>query len=114
MTGLFLNAHATFGWYNIATFTGNYRYQDHKHISPTFGGGIGAGYKLPLSRDPEGRWGLEFTLGAGVLPLHYDIFYNEHNGLLAGEERKTSFGLDNAAITVTYRIGRKAKQKTAR
>ncbi len=108
MTGFFIDAHATFGWYNIAT-NGEYRYQDYKHRTPTLGGGIGGGYKVPLSKKPDCRWGLEFTVGAGVLPLHYDIFYNVHNGRHTGVDRKTYFGVDNASVTLTWRMDRKTK-----
>lgn len=109
--GLFLNAHATIGWYNVA-WGGDYRYQDYQQRTPAVGGGIGVGYKVPLGRKSNTRWGLEFGLGAGVLPLHYDIYYNVHNGRLAGEDRKTYWGIDQAFVSLTYRVGQfKSKQK---
>lgn len=108
--GLFLNAHATFGWYNVA-WNGDYRYQDYAQKTPALGGGIGIGYKLPLG-GKSSRWGLECGLGAGVLPLHYDIYYNVQNGRLAGEDQKTYWGIDQAFVSVTYRIASfKSKQK---
>ena len=103
--GLFFNAHATFGWYNVA-FGGDYRYQDHARKTPTFGGGLGVGYKLPLGRSKDSRWGLEMGLGGGVLPLHYDFYYNMHNGRLAGTDNHTYWGVDQAFISLTYRLGR--------
>ena len=110
--GLFFGAHATFGWYNVA-LGGDYRYQDHAARTPSFGGGIGLGYKLPLGRNNDARWGLEFGIGGGVLPLRYDVFYNVENGRLAAEDqKKTYWGVDQAFISVTYRIGQfKLKQK---
>lgn len=109
--GLFLNAHATFGWYNVAT-AGDYRFQDHAQKTPSLGGGIGIGYKLPLGKSSATRWGLECGLGAGVLPLYYDVYYNVHNGRLAGDGRKTYWGIDQAFVSITYRIGQfKSKQK---
>lgn len=105
----FVGAHATFGWYNIA-LGGDYRYQDHATRTPTFGGGVTAGYRVLL--DDNARWALEFTLGAGYLPLCYDTFYNVENGALAQEAlRKNYWGLDNAAITLSYRFG---KRRTGR
>lgn len=98
--GLFFNVHAVFGWYNVA-LGGDYRYQDHAHKSPTFGGGLGVGYKLALGTT---RWGLEFGLGAGVLPLHYDYYYNIPNGRLAGEDTYTYWGPDQAFLSLTYTI----------
>ena len=110
--GLFFGAHATFGWYNVA-LGGDYRYQDHAGKTPSIGGGIGVGYKIPLGRNNNARWGLEFGLGGGVLPLRYDIFYNVENGRLAAEDRrKTYWGVDQAFVSLTYRIGQfKLKQK---
>ena len=113
MMGPFVAAHATFGYYNIA-WGGDYRYQDHNRSNPTFGGGVNLGYKIPLFGKEDTPWGVEFTLGAGVLPLHYDIYYNVKNGRLAGEDKTTYFGIDNASVTVTYRIGRKIKERRAR
>lgn len=109
--GLFLGAHASFGWYNVA-WGGDYRYQDHAQKSPSLGGGLGVGYKTTLGRNNQSRWGLEMGIGGGVLPLHYDMYYNVHNGRLAGEDKHTYWGVDQAFISLTYRIGQlKLKQK---
>ena len=103
--GLFFNAHATFGWYNVAV-GGDYRYQDHAQKTPTFGGGLGVGYKVSLGRNNDSHWGLEMGLGGGVLPLHYDYYFNMHNGRLAGTDKRTYWGVDQAYISLTYRLGR--------
>ena len=111
MHGLFFNAHATFGWYNVA-WGGDYRYQDHARKTPALGGGLGVGYKVSLGRNNDSHWGLEMGLGGGVLPLHYDMYYNLHNGRLAGEDKRTYWGVDQAFISLTYRLGRaKFQQK---
>ena len=112
LQGLFFGAHATFGWYNVA-LGGDYRYQDYAGKSPSLGGGIGLGYKVPIGRDDNARWGLEFGIGGGVLPLRYDVFYNVEDGRLAAEDcKKTYWGVDQAFISLTYRIGQfKLKQK---
>jgi hypothetical protein len=60
------------------------------------------------------RWNVEFTLGAGVYPLKYDIFYNTEDtkdGLLIGTEKKTYWGLDNAAVTFSYALDFKKSKK---
>lgn len=110
--GLFLGAHANLAWYNVA-LGGDYRYQDHAGRFPSVGGGIGVGYKTTLGRNNDSRWGMEFGLGGGVLPLRYDVFYNVENGRLAAEDcKKTYWGIDQAFISLTYRIGQfKLKQK---
>ena len=99
--GFFVGAHAGFAYYNFA-FDGKWRYQDKDGKSPTLGGGLSAGYRMPISKDEN--WKLEFALGAGVYPLHYDVFHNEYNGQLYDTRNKTYFGLDNVMIGISYRI----------
>ncbi|MBR5034045.1 MAG: DUF3575 domain-containing protein [Bacteroidales bacterium] len=108
--GLFFNAHATFSYYNIA-WGGDYRYQDHARKTPVFGGGLGIGYKTNLSEDGTSPWGIEFGIGGGVLPLHYDYYYNIHNGRLAGEDTHTYWGPDQAFVSFTYQIGQAKKSR---
>lgn len=86
--------------YNFAFSGGKYRYQDRGGKHPALGGGIGIGYRLPLSRD--GRWRAEAAVGAGIYHLDYDKFLNRDNGPLAGREKRTYFGLDNAALSIVY------------
>lgn len=104
--GWFVGTHFGLGWYNFAT-DGGYRTQDHDGNSPATGGGVAAGYRLPISSDK--RWKIEFSLGAGIYKVHYDKFHNESNGLLTRTEKKTWFGIDQAAISFayTFNLGRK-------
>lgn len=97
--GFFAGAHFGMAYYNIAT-NGDYRYQDHGAETPALGGGISLGYRLPLSKN--GKWNVEFVVGGGVYKLHYDRFYNVENGKLHDTQRKTYWGLDNAAINFSY------------
>ena len=99
--GFFIGAHAGFAYYNFA-FDGKWRYQDKDGKTPTLGGGLSAGYRMPISKDEN--WKLEFALGAGVYPLHYDVFHNDYNGQLYDTRKKTYFGLDNVMIGISYRI----------
>jgi hypothetical protein len=104
MYGPFTGIHFTFGWYNIAT-GGEYRYQDHQGKEPAYGTGLTLGYKVPfLPKLNRGRMGFEFTIGYGVMPLHYDLFYNVPNGRKAGEGQKIYWGIDNVAINFVYRF----------
>ena len=104
-TGFFAGAHATFGWYNVAV-GGRYRYQDHGGNSPVFGGGINGGYRLMLGN--HSRWALEFSLGAGYLPFYYDTFFNVENGALAESGLRNHYwGLDHAAVTLSFRFGKR-------
>ena len=102
--GLYLGAHMGFAYYNFA-FNGDWRYQDHDGKSPTLGGGLSVGYRLPITKSK--KWNLEFGLGAGIYPLHYDVFYNLNDvrdGLLYETRTSTYIGLDNIHIGISYRI----------
>lgn len=98
--GLFVDAHLAMIAYNFAFSGGKYRYQDRDGKHPALGGGIGIGYRLPLSRD--GRWRAEAAVGAGVYHLDYDKFLNRDNGPWAGREKRTYVGLDNASLSVIF------------
>ena len=100
--GFFAGAHFGVASYNIAV-DGIRRFQDHAGKAPALGGGISIGYRLPLSKKHE-NWHIEFTVGAGAYKAHYDTFYNIPNGRLIGTYRKTYWGIDNAAINISYRF----------
>lgn len=111
--GLYVGAHFGMGYWNFAL--GDYaskigldhmdgwRYQDHKGESPAIGGGISVGYALQFRKNP--RWGMEFAVGAGAYDAKYDVFYNEANGPYHERGARTTFiGIDNAAISFTYKF----------
>ena len=106
--GLFFGIHGGVAQYNVAV-DGALRYQDHNGTSPAIGGGIGLGYRMPISDD--NRWHIEFAIGAGVYRLHYDTFHNVHNGKLIDTYRDVYFGPDNAAINISYRFDLKKRKK---
>ena len=98
--GFYGGAHFGLGWYNYALGK-EFRIQDHKGRRPAIGGGISLGYGLKFKKQP--RLGLEFAIGAGVYDVVYDVFYNEPNGAYAEHGmHKTWFGIDNAAVSLTY------------
>ena len=102
--GLFVGAHMGVAYYNFA-FDGDWRYQDHNGTTPTLGGGLSLGYRLPIS--PDRNWKLEFAVGAGFYPLHYDVFHNFPNvkeGTLYEIRKGNYIGLDNVTIGISYRI----------
>ena len=104
----FVGAHFGYAQYNIAA-DGDYRIQDHNGTSPALGGGISVGYRMPISKN--NKWHIEFTLGVGVYGLHYDKFYNVNNGKLVDTYRKTYWGIDNAAVNISYRFDLKKRKK---
>lgn len=100
--GFFVGAHFGLMYYNFA-IDGPYRYQDHDGKTPALGGGLAIGYRKPISKNK--RWHIEFTAGAGAYKLDYDVFENTPNykdGPLVRRKKKTYFGLDQAAITISY------------
>ncbi len=107
--GFFVGAHLGVGSYNLAV-NGDIRYQDHDGKCPAFGGGIGLGYRMPLSKKRP-NWQVEFAIGAGVYALHYDTFHNVENGRLIGTYRKTYWGIDSASISFSYKFDYKKSKK---
>lgn len=107
--GLFVGAHFGLAYFNLAA-DGNWRIQTHDGNKPLIGGGLSVGYRLPISKDK--RWNVEFVLGAGAYRFHYDKFYNEPNGALAGSVKCTYVGLDNAGVSFSYSfdLGRGRRQ----
>ena len=100
--GLFVGAHASVASYNVAV-SGDYRYQDHDGKEPAWGGGLNVGYRLPISKD--NRWGVEFSLGAGVYSIHYDKFNNTadtKDGLFVESVKTVYWGFDQAAVSFSY------------
>ena len=104
--GWFAGAHFGAAFFNYA-LDGDYRYQDHGRETPSWGGGLSVGYRMPLSRN--GRWKMEFALGGGVYASHYDKFRNEPDGLLISDRKKTWYGIDQAAVSLAYTFDLKKK-----
>lgn len=98
--GFFVDAHLAMVSYNYALSSGEWRYQDRGGVHPALGGGLGLGFRLPLSHD--GRWRAEASAGVGVYSLDYNRFYNEPNGKLYDTVRKTFVGLDHFAISLVF------------
>lgn len=107
--GFFGGAHFSLAYYNLA-FDGAYRYQDHSRETPSIGGGVSIGYRMPISKN--NRWRVEFSLGAGVCALHYDKFHNTprtKDGLMVESIKKTYWGIDQAAVSFSYSFDLKKK-----
>lgn len=100
--GWFVGAHFGYSYYNQG-YGGEYRYQDFEGKTPTMGGGLAFGWRKQFGSG--NRWRLEFSLGAGVYPLHYDVFENTQDyrdGKLIDTRRKTYIGLDQASVSIGY------------
>lgn len=98
--GLFVEGHAAMMSYNVALPDWEYRIQDRDGDHPALGGGIGAGYRLPLGR--SGHWAVEGAIGLGVYHLDYDRFVNEPDGRLIDSRSRVFAGIDNVALSIVY------------
>lgn len=96
--GFFVDGHLSMVSYNFALKGWDYRIQDLDGKRPALGGGIGAGWRMPLSR----RWSAEAQVGVGCYALKYNRFENRPNGQLVDTRRRTWFGIDNVAISLVY------------
>lgn len=103
--GVYAGAHFGLGWYNVAT-GGGWRIQDKDGKTPAVGGGLSAGYRMPLGKGWP-RWQLEFAVGGGIYSVEYDKFHNWFNGTLYGKKKKTYIGLDQAAVNLVYKFPHK-------
>lgn len=56
---------------------------------------------------------MDFSIGAGAYSVHYDMFHNEPDGLLARTVKRTYWGPDNLEVTISYSFDtdRKAVRK---
>lgn len=103
----FVGAHFGVAWYNVA-WNGKLRIQDQGWDKPGLGGGLAAGYRMPLSKKNP-RWKVEFSLGVGVYAMRYEKYKNYKDGLLTDTGKKAFFCLDQAAISFSYSFDTKKK-----
>lgn len=94
--GSYLNLHFNIAWFNVRF--NDYRYQDRG--TPLLGAGIGYGYRVNVNE----HWGFEFEIGAGYSRVKYDRYYNINNGALKDTRSTSYFGIDRAAISLTYNL----------
>ena len=110
--GWFMGAHLEMSYYNFA-FDGAYRFQDYRGRTPALGGGLSVGYRMPVSKNK--RWKMEFTLGAGIYPLDYDLFHNTpdvRDGQWADRKKRLYIGIDQAAVSLAYTFDWKRRVRT--
>lgn len=98
--GFFVDGHLSMAAYNFARKGWRYRIQDVGGDHPALGGGIGAGWRMPLSRN--GRWSAQAQIGVGCYALKYDRFENRPDGQLVDSRSRTWFGIDNVAVSLVY------------
>ena len=107
-TGWFVGAHFGIGGFNFA-FGGEYRYQSDWRRRPAVGGGLTAGYRMPISKDR--RWEMEFALGLGVYSAPYNRFENKPNSKPLDVNNKIYVGPDLISVSFSYAFDAYNKQK---
>lgn len=105
----FAGVHFGVASYNLALGRKNWRIQDHNGHTPTLGGGLSVGYRMPFCRNK--RFLLEFSVGAGAYRAQYDKFRNEPNGAYDSTVRDTYIGIDNVAVSFSYSFDLKRRNQ---
>ena len=96
--GWFAGAHVHATWFNVRWKHDRYQSADR----PLLGAGVSLGYALSL----HGRWGAEFSAGAGYASIKYDTYYNIANGARVSTRTRDYWGVTRARIAVTWRLGK--------
>lgn len=97
MRGHFVGLHTHVVGFNLS-LNDYARYQDPNHA--LWGLGLSYGYALTLGS--AGRWGLEFTLGAGFARYRYDAYRNWPNGPKFDSGSGCYWGITRAGVTLSY------------
>lgn len=90
----FVGAHAFFAGYHI----GVPAWMRGKWKGVAAGGGLDAGYHLPIGT----KWNIEFALGASLLWADYDILECKNCGEKLDEKRGIYFAPTKASISLVY------------
>ncbi len=96
--GVYFGLHGLGGQYNAGGVRFPSFLKDTRYEGWGAGVGLGAGYHLPLGR----HWGIEASVGAGLLHLHYTKYECGSCGRRLYTRSRNIFGLTKAAITVSY------------
>lgn len=107
-SSFYAGLHFGMSYYNVA-FGDLFRYQDHLMKTPSLGGGLSIGYRLPLGKSQH--WRLDFAVGAGIYNVHYDRFVNVPNGILLDSHRMVYKGIDHADISLSYMFNLAKRKK---
>lgn len=98
----FVGIHALGGKFNLRNakvpFTDRFDGMIYKGYG--IGAGIAYGYHLPIG----GRWGMEFSIGAGYVYLGYDKYKCEGCADYLGKDKKHYFGPTKTSISLIYMI----------
>jgi hypothetical protein len=101
MTGHFFGVHAFYSKYNVGGYDIPMLFQkEFRYQGSAYGAGINYGYNWAWSK----RWGIEFTIGVGVMQMDYKRFDCEKCGRELGRFKKTYFGPTELGIKLIFMI----------
>lgn len=93
--GLYVGAHAFYGWYNWGGIAMDYRYQ-----GKVGGAGLSVGYQWMLSP----FWNLELSGGLGYARFNSDKYAPEKDGIWMKQTKKNYIGPTQIGISLVYFI----------
>jgi hypothetical protein len=97
--GHFFGAHLLFSHFNVGGVKIPLLFdRDSRHEGYAAGAGLAYGYHLAINA----AWGVEFTLGAGVVYLDYEKFPCTRCGELLEKKSEYYFGPTRAGISLVY------------
>lgn len=94
--GWFAGAHVHVAWFNVRWKRDRYQGAGR----PLLGAGVSLGYALPFG----GRWGAEFSAGAGYASIKYDTYYNIANGARVSTRSRDYWGVTKARIAIVWKM----------
>ena len=104
--GVYLGIHAFGGQFNAGGLRFPAFLRDYRYEGRGAGAGVSVGYRLSLGR----RWGIEASLGAGYINLHYTKYDCGSCGHRLRTRSRNLFGPTKAAISVSYLFSTQARK----
>lgn len=102
--GHFFGVHGLYGWYNVAGVKLPFgllpQIEHERYEGSLVGGGLSYGYHFILSP----RWGLETSMGLGLVHTNYERFRCFRCGEQTGSGSKNYVGPTKVAISLIYLI----------
>ena len=102
--GHFLGVHAIYGWYNVGGVKLPFgllpQIEHERYEGSLTGAGLSYGYHFILSP----RWGVETSIGVGMVHTRYERFRCFHCGEQTGNGSKNYVGPTKVAVSLIYLI----------
>ncbi len=102
MSRFYTAVHIGAGYYDVCLSSGEYRYQDKGGAPPFVNAGVSVGFRHTFGRSR--KWLMEYSIGGGYMTTEYDKYDNTDNGRLLDTGKFNGFVIDQATISVVYRM----------